>query len=389
MTARMVRSPVQRATVGTGLRVGVTVFLRDGNQSIWENGIHQNVFVLATLLEQVPTISRTYIVNGGPGDPTEAGKLLESVSPPIISLREAMDELDLVIELSAQLDPDWARAFRAKGGFVIGMRVANDFVIDAERMAFGLPHAMLMSGTPYNEIWTLPAFRASCATYYGSGYRAPVRVMPHLWSPVFLEQAVKAQGLGAFQYVPGRKRWRLAVMEANICSVKSCHLPLLLADVAHRNDSRFIEHVRVYCSLELKTSSNFVTYARGMDLVCQGLATFEGRFPPVSIMGHMADAIISHHWLNGQNYLYYEALYGGFPLIHNSNLIADCGYRYTDFDPESGALALLQAFREHDRNLEDYKARCSRFLATLDPLNPDNIHAFSAAISAVTKDSRS
>ena len=370
-----------------GLRVGVTLFLREGQQSLWENGIFQNCFFLLTLLRKSRRIEHCFIVNGGPGDPASAGDFLSASPVPVMTLDEALNGLDLIIELSAQLDPAWGRQFVERGGRIIGMRVANDFVIDSERMAYNLAPGLLFSGTPYSEIWTIPAFERTCLSYYETGCRAPVRVMQHLWNPVLLEQAVAARhGVPRFEYQPGRQRWRCAILEPNVCTVKSCHLPLLLCDVAHRQNPQAIEYLRVYSSLQLKEHRGFVTYARSLDLVRQGLATFEGRYPIFEIMGREADAIVSHHWENAQNYLYYEALYGGFPLIHNSHLLGECGYRYRTFDPQDGALAFLQALGEHDGNLEGYRDQARAFLSRLDPTNDENIKAYSDAIAGVLAD---
>lgn len=132
--------------------------------------------------------------------------------------------------------------------------------------------------------------------------------------------------------------------------------------------------------MALKEQPDFVAYARSMDLVEQGLATFEGRFPIFQIMGDSVDAIVSHHWENAQNYLYYEALYGGFPLIHNSDLLDGCGYRYRQFDPEDGALALREAMAGHDLNLASYRADADRLLRRLDPLSEQNIALYSGVL---------
>lgn len=359
------------------LKVGVTLYLREGQQSLWENGIFQNCYFLLQLLNCAPALGQAVIVAGGPGNPAEAGDFLALAPSPVMTMQDAMDQLDVVIELSAQLDAQWARDFVDRGGRIVGMRVANDFVIDCERIVHSLDPGILMASTPYSEIWTLPAFEHTCAGYYAAGHRAPVRVMQHLWSPELIERAAGDQPL---VYQPGRKRWRLAILEPNICSVKTCHLPLLLCDVAHRLDPHAIERLAVFNALALKDHRDFVNYARSLDLVMQGLATFEGRLPLFQIMGPMADAVISHHWENAQNYLYYEALHGGFPLIHNSRFVGACGYRYHDFDPEDGALALLQALSQHDADLESYRDRARRFLATLHPTRPQNVAAFEHAI---------
>ncbi|WP_413988115.1 DUF2827 domain-containing protein [Labrys okinawensis] len=359
------------------IRVGVTLYFREGQQSLWENGIFQNCFFLLLLLKNSPLVEGCFIVRGGPGDPAEAGNFLADAPAPVIDLATAMNELDVLIELSAQLDPDWGRQFVARGGRIVGMRVANDFVIDSERMAYGLDPALLMAGVPYHEIWTLPAFERTCVGYYKTGFRAPVRIMQHLWSPAVLERALAVAHPGKiFEYEPGRKRWRCAVLEPNVCSVKTCHLPMLACDVAHRRNPSVIEILRVFGSLAFKEHRDFVAYARSLDLVKQGLATFEGRYPIFEIMGPFADAIVSHHWENAQNYLYYEALYGGYPLIHNSHLLEGCGYSYRNFDPEDAASALLQAFAGHDRHFDDYRRQGRAFLSKLDPLSEANITSY-------------
>jgi hypothetical protein len=370
------------------IKVGVTLFIRDVSQSLWENGIFQNCYFLLELLNQSSLVEKTYIVNGGPADPKACGDFLKEAPSPVLSFAEAMDELDLIIELSAQLNVEWAKQFVANGGKVIGMHVANDYVIDTERMIFNLDAGFLMAPVPYDEIWTLPAFEKTCGPYYQAGLHAPVRVMPHLWSPTLVDKAAADRGRPAMTYQPGRPRWRLAVLEPNLCTVKTCHLPMLLADVAHRRAPHFIEYLRVFNAMKQKDHVNFVAYARSLDLVKQGLATFEGRFPIFEVMTDMADAVISHHWENGQNYLYYEMLHAGFPLIHNSDFLGGCGYRYTSYDPEDGAMALLQAFSSHDATLESYRAEADAFVATLAPSHSSNIHAFETAINGVMKGNR-
>ena len=371
------------------LRVGVTLYIRDDQQSIWENGIFQNCYFLVLLLKRSPVVEQCFVVNGGPGDPKAQGDFLAS-SPAADHRSRRSDELTRCgVELSAQLNPDWGREFRSRGGKIVGMHVANDYIIDVERMMYGLPHGMLMSGVPYDVIWTLPAFEKTCASYYEYGLHARVSVMQHLWSPFFLEHALKKAGkIGSFFYSPGQRRRRLAILEPNICSVKTCHLPMLLCDAAYRQDRRFVEYLRVYNAIKLKEHHGFIGFARSLDLVNHGLATFEPRLPIFDILPDQADVVVSHHWHNGQNYLYYEALYGGYALIHNSVFLDDCGYRYGDYDCEDGALALLQAHREHDRSIETYREKARQFLAKLDPCSERNVASYSAALLALVEDGR-
>jgi hypothetical protein len=370
-----------------GLRVGVTLYVRKGSQSLWENGIFQNCYFLMMLLAASPKVSHAVLINGGDGDPAEAGDFLKEAPAPVVSLDEAMQSLDVVIELSAQLDRGWVEKFKAGGGRVVGMRVANDYVLDVERMAFGLSPATLVSQSPYDVVWTLPAFEATCSDYYRAAMRAPVRAMQHLWSPMLVERSLAEARPGHdIAYRPGRKRWRLGILEPNISTVKTCHVPMLLCDVAHRSDPQFIDYLRVYNALTLKESEIFVQFARSLDLVQHGIATFEPRLPVFEILGEQIDAVVAHSWENQQNYIYYEALWAGYPLIHNSKFLDGCGYEYATFDCAGGALALRQAFAAHDEGLDEYRRRAAALLHRLDPLAPANVEAYGAALSGLFAD---
>jgi hypothetical protein len=363
------------------LKVGVTIFLRAGQQSIWENGIFQNCFFLAMLLQCVPDIEAVYLVNGGDGSPKDAHDFLALAPAPTIDLDTARETLDVVIELSAQLNPEWGRAFRARGGHIIGMRVANDYVIDAERMMFDLPHGMLVSCTPYSAIWTLPAFERTCKQYYAVALRTPVRTMQHLWSPQLMLRSMESSGFaGSFGYTPGSQCWRLGILEPNVCMVKTSHLSMLIADLAYRQNPEGIDYLRVFNTMHLKEDAAFVEFACSLDLVKQRRATFEPRLPIYDILGRQANMIVSHQWENAQNYLYYEVLYGGYPLIHNSDLLDGCGYGYHGFDCEEGALALREAIAVHDLSVESYRADARSFLEKLDPTAKTNVASYGAAI---------
>ena len=362
------------------LRVGVTIFVRQGEQSLWSNGIFQNCLFLVRLLQQSPVVADACLVAGGEGNPNES-KLLKDVSLPFMTMEQAMNELDVVIEMSAQLNPDWMAAFRAKGGRVAAMRVGNDYVIDIERMLFNKPHGMLANRAEYDEIWTLPQYAKTAAPYYASVFRKPVSLMPHLWSHEVLEHALKEQGrIDQFGYQPGRNRWRVGIVEPNLCMVKTSFIPMLSVEAAHRLNPNFLERMYCFNTHHLCEEPHFKPFALGLDVVQHGLGSFEGRVPMYDILTRHCDVIVSHQWENAQNYVYYEALYGGYPLIHNSHLLEDCGYRYEGFDCDGAARALLDAYASHDLQLADYRSTADRYLQKLQPDHPENIHVYSEAL---------
>jgi hypothetical protein len=375
-----------QAPGGRGLRVGVSIFVRKGGgQSMWENGIFQNCLFLVMLLMRSPIVSETFLVAGGSdATPEDAKDFLAGAPVPVIDMNEAASKLDVMIEMSAQLAKEWVVSFRERGGKIVSMRVGNDYVIDIERMIFDRPQGLLISGAPYHEVWTLPEYERSCKPYYQSAFRAPVRLMPHLWSPLVLEREMARQRPGQrFEYQPWKRRWRAGIFEPNICMVKTSFIPMLVCETAHRKNADLLEQVNVYNTLHLKEHAGFSNFALNLDIVRHGIATFEGRFPVAEVLTRNVDVVVSHHWENAQNYVYYEALYGGYPLIHNSHLIGNCGYRYHEFDCEEGGRVLNQAFVEHDQNLAAYRATANAFLRTLDPESEENVRTYSEALAAL------
>jgi hypothetical protein len=367
------------------LRVGVSIYIRKGEQSMWENGIFQNCLYLVMLLMRSPRVKATYLVTGGGDGTAEDAKRFLTDSPvPLIDMETAMSKLDVMIEMSAQLNREWSVKFRDGGGKIITMRVGNDYVIDIERMVFNLQHALVISGAPYDEVWTLPEYEDSCKPYFETLFRAPVKLMPHLWSPIVLDrEAAKLPSELKFGYQPGRRRWRMGIFEPNVCMVKTSYIPMLACEMAHRESPDIIEKVWAYNTFKLKEHPAFVGFAQSLNLVKHGIASFEGRFPFAQIVPRSVDAVVSHQWENAQNYVYYEALYGGYPLIHNSHLMGNIGYRYHDFDCEEGGKAIQRAFAEHDANLESYRTDAKAFLHTLDPENEVNVRIYTEALEAV------
>jgi hypothetical protein len=368
------------------MKVGVSIFIRRDQQSLWENGIFQNCVFLVQLLEALDVVGEVYLVMGGDGTAEDARRFLQETPAPLITMADALPVLDVMIEMSAQLDRTWAVAFRERGGKVVTMRVGNDYVIDIERMVFDKPHGFLVAGTPYDEVWTLPQYEKTCLPYFRGALRAPVRLMPHVWSSAVYDRASGGSAPGYQPVAPlgsasrPAPHWRVGIFEPNVCMVKTSTIPLLVCEATHRQAPDKICHIRAYNTFHLKTHPVFAGFAGSLDIVRHGIATFEGRFPTYQALGTDVNLVVAHHWENAQNYLYYEALHGGYPLVHNSDFLQGNGYRYDGFDCVAGGVALLHAMSVHDRNLNDYRCRADAFLATLHPEHPSNLSAHAQAL---------
>ncbi|KVW83265.1 DUF2827 domain-containing protein [Burkholderia ubonensis] len=363
--------------------VGISLFARDG-QAIWENGIHQNIAFLAMMLKRSERVGPVYFLNGGDANALPAGLELDGLGVPLVKPSDVTHALDVVIEMGAQLPVEWLRHMKALGTKLVACYVGHTYSGLAEKPIFGKPSGHIFNGTQFDEVWVLEKSQKIDVPLLRTLTRAPVHTIPHLWSPYFLDRrivALASEGL-TFGYRPGRRPWNLATLEPNISVVKSCHYPMLACDAFYRAQPDAVQHLFVVNSMHMKSHPTFVHFANSLELVRQHKATFEPRIDLPGFMARHANAVVSHHWENAQNYLYYDVLYGGYPLIHNSTLLGDAGYYYPDFDCAAGGQALRDAWLHHDEQLDDYRAKAGRLLQSVSIDNPANLDAFVARLVA-------
>ncbi|GAG25958.1 unnamed protein product, partial [marine sediment metagenome] len=198
-----------------------------------------------------------------------------------------------------------------------------------------------------------------------------------------------APGL-AFEYTPGPGPKAVAIYEPNINIVKTCQIPMLVCELAYRQRPELFEAVYATNTAGLKDQLTFKGFYSALDIARNKAAdgktvlSCEPRYIFPFFQAKHADIVVSWQWENALNYAYYEALYGHYPLVHNSPMLPEhVGYRYHGFDAHDGAEALIKALTEHDASRERYNTIADDFLETVHPDYPGNITAHQDAIDEV------
>jgi hypothetical protein len=91
---------------------------------------------------------------------------------------------------------------------------------------------------------------------------------------------------------------------------------------------------------------------------------------------------VSHQILNGLNYMYYEALHYGYPLVHNSTYLEECGYSYSENNISECVDAILKAYTTHNKTHELYLEKSHKYLEKIDPFNKEVGKIWNGLISA-------
>ena len=152
---------------------------------------------------------------------------------------------------------------------------------------------------------------------------------------------------------------------------------LLICEQAYRTDPGKLKHFYACNTYHKKDNPTFFNFIGRTQIVGKGIMTVEGRYQMPDFLTRYVDVVLSHQWENGLNYAYNDALYGGYPFIHNSKLLPKgVGYYYNEFDAFEGAKVLLDVIENHDKNHDKYVKRANEYLDSLLPTNQMNIYLY-------------
>lgn len=367
------------------INIGISIFAVQG-ANIWGNGLNMNLAFLVQLFRASPGIGKIYLLNGGDLDRLPEGLEFGGLNVALVKPQDVTHELDVVIEMGAQLPLEWLRRMSALGCKLVSFLVGHAYCGTAEGGIFDRHSGQMFNGPPWDEVWMLPQYMKTCAPMLRTITRAPVYALPHIWSPMFLQAKIDesaAQG-HVFGFKPHENRdaprpWRTSIFEPNLSVAKNCTIAMLACDAAYREDQESIGLMVVMNTFGMKEHPTFNRFAMCLDLTKDSKATYEPRLGFVDTMvKFQVDAVVSHQWENAQNYVYYDALSGGYPLIHNSPYMRDAkmGFYYPDFEASIGGKALLEAWHKDADFWSDYRANAAAYLETLHPTRPTQIEAF-------------
>lgn len=360
--------------------IGISLYIKKDGDSIFSNGIKQNVLMFYKLLKQSDKFNEIYIINVGDGeDPSLL--MMDDVDVKVVRFTDVEDKIDFLIELGAQTGSVITGKVKDNGGKVVAYKGGNDFWIDTERTLFGQKPGAVFIGIEYDAIWTTPQHINTNYHYFRLAYDTEVKEVPHIWDPFFIDK-VAQQCKKPYEYQPGKAKWNLGVFEPNINMLKTCHYPMLVMEDTYRHYKRDLglseeEHkmgdIFVTNAMKIKEGEIFRHFSNTLDIVKDNKASFEARYKLPWFMSEYVDAVVSWQTENALNYMWYDVLYGNYPLIHNAHFIKDAGYYYEGWDVNMGKEKLIEAFETHDENLAQYKQASKETIWEHASLNPANV----------------
>jgi hypothetical protein len=367
-----------------GLRVGITIGLHHEAETLWNNGIKQNAAFLAEALRHCPQVERVVLVNTTAVAVTDALPW-DRARYPTLSFEAAKDDLDVLIELGGQIDGAQTAYLKQRNVRLVSYCCGFEYVHAMEAVLFRKPMwgEALFVNQRYDDVWIIPQVANISQSYFEVLRRKPGRVVPFVWSPMFLDERVKDLP-NAGEYRPHEGARRLSVMEPNLNVVKFCLYPALIAELAYRQRPERIALLQVTNAEQIaRDSVDFIALMNQLDIVRDHKAVFLGRRETPVFLAENTDIVISHQLENPLNYFYLEVCWQGYPLIHNASLCSDLGYYYQGNDADEGARRVVEALETHDARASWYRQKQRNLIARYLPDSRQLVATYAALLDDV------
>jgi hypothetical protein len=371
-----------------GHRIGITIVGHTAarpvavDHALWSSGLIQNVVFLARLLHRLADVETVALVACGGQE--GAHPLAETFGLPCIEEENAAAAFDIVIELGARCAPAVVDQLRRNGGKIVSYMAGNVLAMNFEAVACHVPHGEILSTDGFDAVWITPQHWRMNRAYARMTRSDAVFEAPHIWAPDILQLSAARQGKRLFwNNARAGEPMRVGVFDPNVNVLKTFHLPLMACEVAYRSRPNVVDRVLLFSATQLRELPHFIELCGATDIFRAGKLFVEERYPLTEMLGWHIDAIVTHQWENGLNYLYWDALYAGYPLIHNAAAIADVGYYFKDFDPQDGARALTEAFERHSAEYAQTRPKVLEALWQRHIDNPANQVRYAELIASV------
>ena len=260
------------------------------------------------------------------------------------------------------------------------MECGNQYIKDMTYSLFekeSVSPVEVLSGL--DEIWTLPHYEKNISymkTYYKN---EKVTIVPYLWQSDFVDYQIKDSNYIAKEKSPhSKKNKSILVMEPNLNSSKNCILPLYIVESFELRFPNVLDSCNLLCAYKLADNKYFIKLILQLNIYKNrvNFLKVHERKTLIEAIHNLGSIVISHQQDNALNNLYFDVLYLGLPLLHNSNIISDYGYFYPENNIDEAVKQLEFILNNHKEDFPRYKKQTDKLLNLYSPKSEKNMKSY-------------
>ena len=333
-------------------KIGITA---DLSVSLFSNGINQNALYLAMMYRDMGY--EAHII--ATGDNPKAQRELKSIGidQDQIEIKNIVEAIkvpyDVIIILGLRLEESHMSLFKKINPNVktVSYRCGNEFFTDAEIILHDAHKARSESfqdlGAPPkpDQIWAIPQMEVTNLDYYTYMNRGQrnATVVPFIWDPIITESLQQTEKIP--NWTPRDTR-RVSIMEPNLSLMKNSILPITFCDWFSQDGER-LDHIYSWSTQKLSTNKRLIKVIQQSEQNLIKILSAEDRRPTLRVLNNHTDLVLSWQMENNLNYLYFDVMWAGWPLVHNAQFCQDIGYYYHMNQAQQAAAGMKAAFETH------------------------------------------
>ena len=375
------------------INIGITLQVEDyKTSSFFSNGIKQNIITLREVFENCKNVNKSYIINTSSKFSAIAGTHWEKYAEYIITKEEAKKKCDLIVEAHGSLLIDEYKKYKKLGKKIVKQVLGAELAMFNERVLFNIPAGgIYKKNNDVDATWISPHFYERDKHFFECLYECNVLEAPYIWDSRFInmhiESLKKNKQNFTGTYAPnGNLKKRISTMEANLSVVKTCITPIIIAELLERKYPEVLEFFSIFGGEKIKNKPDMIDFVLNFEVNKNKKCFFESRYPVVWTLFNHTDIVLSHQNQNELNYLYLDAAWLGFPVVHNSPMMRELGWYYPDNNADVAIehiKYIAENFDTIDYVDEKYLKKSRQFAERYFPSNIQNIKEYERLIENV------
>jgi hypothetical protein len=366
------------------INVAITVNITEPTESFFTNGIKQNAIILRDCLIRTDVVNECYYMNFGKQKDFSKSSWKEFEPWIINDFKEALEKIDLYINVAVFMNEPDILAAQEKGAKVINHVMGNEYYGFLETILHKPEaHASIIRKVKgLDASWISPHLMENNKALFEVLYDAPAYVGPYIWSPRFLmhhvEELKKKGYIGLYKPSMSSKK-RICVFEPNIGMNKTAIFPMLVAEKFYEKYPDEVDAFSIFGSAHMTKKKNFKGFAYDLNVNRAKKMFFEARYPIAWALFEHTDILLSHQQDCDLNYLYFDAAWLGYPVIHNAAMVPELGWYYSRFDDEKAVKHLHYVIRIFDTvpgYREEYLKNSREYISKFLPEHPRNVKGY-------------
>lgn len=239
---------------------------------------------------------------------------------------------------------------------ICSIHYGNNLITDLHKLYFsGKPELYSFQEDSLMDFCLYSPHYAFAKDYMALSKNCATIELPYIWDPKFIEK--EAENLKVNPEYKPVARQNIAVVEPCINISKTNFIPLMIILQLLKEKPHVFNEAYVFSNTfrenfkqpaeHLNTKTILKDYSKRV--------FFDPRQKIVSIFARDNPIMLCHQFYNELNYIYLEALYYNFPLVHNSPPFREAGYYYEGFNISEGVTGVIDATIRHNDTIKSQK----------------------------------